>query len=422
MTIPNEMTTIPSIKHFIDFIHRIPKQNTISFLHTELGKKGVRVVYEKADNYDENKPKYKRIILGTFIRSCSFEFPGVIISPDPDGIFQVIAVPPPPPITRYQTKHMISEVNRCSVMVDGKLVPNIIKANDGTTITLYHFRGEWCISTHRGYNVTNSRATPDKTYKQLLDDVLEEYEEFSYDKLNTDYSYTIGFCHSNFHPFQATIDPTRKPSVKAWFIQSSNLIKFSDARPFVKYDENIGLPLQEKIKTNDINDLFISAKNAYRDFVQTKKVNYGYLLRAGHYQYLIESSLLENIRTLFYSNKFNKLDSIFNKKQYIAVYSFLSADKYETFLNLFPDYTSEFKKLEKVVDDVVNTMVKIASIHNFVPENSRNVVINEFYVKVNETITLSKMKPDDAKGVIYTIIYDAKNTNMIYQLYYGMKD
>lgn len=411
------MSTETLSKKFSTFIKNIPKTNTLAYLYNELGKRGVRVVYDKADNFNKNEPEFKRIILGTFVRSCSFEFPGTIISQNPDGIYQAISVPSPPPHTKYTMKHLASSAEQKFVK-DGKQLFTAKKAQDGTTVSLYYFEGQWCVSTYRGFDVTNSYATKEKTYKQLLDEVFNNYPKFSYESLNTSCSYTIGFSHSDFHPFLSTVNPTQQPSTSAWFIQSSNLENFNNGKSFINYDENIGLPFQDTV-TKSLSELINTSKNAYNTFVKTKEVNYGYLIRVGYRQYLIESTLLENIRTLFYSNKFNKLDPSFDKRKYIIVYSFLSAEKYTVFLNLFPQYTDEFKSLRKKIDNVIELMVKISNIKNYVPHSLYETIVNEYYHTVGKTITLSKMNPDDVRGILYSIIYDTKNTNFVYQLSYS---
>jgi hypothetical protein len=249
--------------------------------------------------------------------------------------------------------------------------------------------------------------------------VLSVYEDFSYEKLNKNCSYTIGFSHSDFHPFQGTVNPTRKPFVEAWFIQSSNLTKFNNGKPFIKFNENIGLPLQKSIKVDDIKKLCVSATNAYQNYINTGETNYGYLLLYKHRYYLIESTLMESIRILFYLDKFNKLDTGIDKRKYIIVNSFLSANKYEMFLKIAPIYKSEFTFLNSEVAKIIDLLVKITFNKNFIPQTLYETVINEFHKYITQSITLDTRKVESVKSIICTFLYDQKNTNMVYRLTYG---
>jgi hypothetical protein len=392
------------IQQFKDFVKTIPSKDTLTYLHDELGKKGVKVIYEKSENFNPNKPVYQRLMFGTFKRSCSFDFPGIIMTAEGPK-YKAISVPPPPPVTQYQSKVLYTNFD--------KNLP-ITKANDGTTVTLYYFKSKWIISTHRGFEVNAYICASKKTYQDIIDDVLKQYPSFSYDKLDTTKCYTFGFNHSDFHPFMEGKIIEQKeeasPIVKAWFIQSVDLNKFNNADPlYMSYDEDIGIPFQETVKFQSIKQLFNAANNAYNNYVKTGTANYGYLIRAGMKNYLVESTLLKNIRHIFYSNKFNKLDK-FDKRKYIVVNSFIDSYKHSIFKTLFPQYNAEFDMMEKKMDELVSSIINISK-DGASPKNNVEIVAHELYKQI---------KPQDVKveNLIYSAVYDTKHTALIYKLVY----
>lgn len=402
-----------SFQKFNDFVKTIPENNTLKYLYDTLGKVGVRVVYEKAANFDPDKPVYTRLMLGTFKRCCQFDFPGVILNQTNDNKFKTLSVPPSPPVIQYQSKFLYRHFGKDT---------NIIKANDGTTVTLYHFNNKWVISTHRGFDVNTYNWIAQKTYQDVIDEVLSAYPEFSYDKLDIRKCYTLGFNHSDFHPFRENNQlKDSKPEVRAWFIQSVDLNKFDESDPScISFNENIGIPIQESVKFSHLKQLFHSANNAYKKYVNDKEVNYGYLIRIGLKQFLVESTLLKHIRYIFYSNKFNKLDNVFDKRKYIIVNSFLDANKHTVFKTLFPQYTEQFDMLDKHMDNLVKSIVAVtkASKENkkIEPKTIVEVVAKELYDQITKNITLSKLGENEIINLIYSYIYDTKFTDLVYKL------
>lgn len=413
-----------SIQQFNDFVQTIPDTDTINHLHDVLGKAGVKVVYEKSANFDQNNPVYTRLMFGTFKRSSPFEFPGIIMGQKEDekNKFEAISVPPSPPVTQYKSAFLYKHFGRDT---------SIIKANDGTTVTLYYFGSKWVISTHRGFEVNSYRCIEQKTYQDLVDDVLAAYPDFSYDKLDTNKCYTFGFNHSDFHPFMENRENLKiskelkekhsKPDVRAWFIQSVDLVKFNSSDPsYVSYDENIGLPAQESIKFINLKQLFQSANNAYTEYIKNGSINYGYLIRIGIKHFLVESTLLRNIRHIFYSNKFNNINEEFNKRKYIIINSFLDSEKHTVFRKLFPQYASQFDIMEQKMDDIVNAILKINKYSvedkKVEPKDIVSVVAKELYGQITKTITLHNRKEEEVTTLLYEYIYNTKYTNLVYRL------
>ena len=116
--------------------------------------------------------------------------------------------------------------------------------DDGTTINLYYNR-KWIISSKHGYAINNYICAGNKTYQDILTEVLSLYPEFSLMTLNKNKCYTIGFRHSDFHPFTEGLECENYGS-RAWFIQSIDMKLFSENNmSCISYEENIGLPYQK---------------------------------------------------------------------------------------------------------------------------------------------------------------------------------
>lgn len=404
-----------SIKEFNDLVNNIPDVNTLGFLIEEFNKKGVKVSYEKAEGFSPSNPVYSRFTFGTLSRSRLFDFTGIVMVPDGSNSLKAISVPPPPPITVFKSKFLHQNFRNEDT--------TITKVNDGTTITLYYFNNKWVISTHRGFEVNSYKWVAKKTYQDIVDDVLNNYPKFSYDNLDKSKSYTIGFNHSDFHPFREGKEVLEKPNVSAWFIQSSDLNKFNASdKSYVSYDEDIGIPFQEKSVFHSLKALFQSANNAYKDYAKNGNIDYGYLIRVESKQYLVESTLLSNIRHIFYSNKFNYLDDVIDKNKYIIVNSFLDARRYGVFRVLFPQYDGEFKSLEKKMDDLMDSIMKIINIYEnkekFEPVNIVDVVAKELYEQFSKTINIKDQTKDALIDLVYAFIYDTKFTGLVYKLNY----
>jgi hypothetical protein len=389
----------------------VPVQDTVPYLFSTLGKKGVKVVYEKSEKHTEEMPVYDRLMFGTFKRSCAFDFPGIVVDCNKGN--RAISVPPAPPITKYKKAALQTHLKNA----------NIIKAHDGTTVTLYYYNGKWVISTHRGYEVNSYIWFGTKTYEDVLGDVLGNCPGFSYDRLDKTKCYSIGFKHSDYHPFWEGVESKDEttPSTSVWFIRSVDLDKFNeDGNGYVSYDEDIGLPVQTRLRFRNVDGMINSAANAYNNFKTRGVVSYGYLVCFGDRNYLIESTLLRNIRQIFYTNRFNMLDEEFDRKTYIVVNAFLDAEKHDIFKTLFPQYMPMFKKLEDKTEVLVKTLVKIIEASRtpdkFVTKSMDDIVAMGLYERLNKIMTIKIYEKKAIINLIYTFICDVKYTNMFYTL------
>ena len=383
----------------INNINSFPRGvDAVEYLKNLYCRLGVRVNYEKSD-----KPGiYNRIMLSTFKRSCSFKYSGTILGYNVDEKkYVIVSVPHPPPSTQFKISYIQRKIDSCST----------IQVQDGTTVTLYYYNGDWKIGTHRGIDVGDIKWFNGKSYKQVLNDVLGTYD-FKYSDLDTNKCYTIGFKHDSFHMFLEGKDTVRR----AWFICSVDIIKFCQGdSSYISYDEDIGIPIQEMKQTEDIKELVDRASTAYDTYIKSGEVNYGYILKIGRQHYLIESSLLANIRQIFYSNKFRELKVSIDKVKYITVYSFLSKKHYDIFRGLFPQYAGDMTELDKIVVGLAECVMSIAdgrTPNNLLPDG----IMEEAQRIYNELSKKIRIDSKHGRHLIYSYLYDVRHTDMLYRL------
>lgn len=150
------------------------------------------------------------------------------------------------PSRAFAPRPAAREVNRglAAPGPDGKISTghyDIIQVSDGTVVNLYCWKHPakgliWCLASSNGYDVSQLKWMGEKTYAELVFDLLSEYpgmvEEsgltllrdhlcegdvrLNFTKLDSSRCYTIGFRHPNFHPMGK--DPSG-----IWNIQSADL-------------------------------------------------------------------------------------------------------------------------------------------------------------------------------------------------------
>jgi hypothetical protein len=396
-----------SLKQFNNFINNVPAKGTVDFLHKKLGSQGVKVIHEKAPNFNDDTPKYARFMFTSFNRNNNFKYPGIVIS---DG--KVVSVPQPPPCTKYSSKDLSNMLQQSN--------PNVYKARDGTIVTLYWYKSKWVIGTTRGYEVNDYKWMDTSTYQDTLDNVLSAHPDFSYDKLEKNKCYTIGFTHSDFHPFAYT---DRKSHQSAWFVRSVDLDKFNNSDgTYISYEEDIGLPLQQRVKFGTVGKMFSEAKNAYKVFKTTGKTHFGHLVVTKEKCFLVESTLLRNIRQTFYNNKFSKVPKRFNRQRFIVVDSFLDPAKHQMFQTLFPHHSEQFIKLEETVDLLVEKLTHIVTLTNskkkFVPVTDLDTCAVKLHKSITQELTINLYKKQDISNLLYTFVYDNQHARTVYDLAY----
>lgn len=241
---------------------------------------------------------------------------------------------------------------------------DILRIDDGTVINLYYWIDSWRISTARSYDLTDKKWSS-MTYREIVKDILGEQENTFYDTLDKEKCYTFGIKHKDLHPF---LEGKDEPVNKIWFIQSVDLNECSISYDF-KNDLGISESKYSDIKPKNIKELFPLLKNSLNNFIYKKndtEINYGYILRSKDPKktgensiVLLESSLLQNIRKLFYHSSFNKVSKErgYDRIKYILINSYLDVNKNYLFKLLFPQYLHLFVIFDNITNDLVNNII-----------------------------------------------------------------
>lgn len=293
---------------------------------------------------------------------------------------------------------------------------DLYMVNDGTTLNIYYdenylhytieenpddlddvkkvyHKGRWMYATK---NAVDAKDMPWRgyTYHEVLEDVLKKYPEFSLDKLDKKKSYTIGFTHPAYHPFNqpaewrtgstGSTDNTATFHKEAWFIQSTNVESGESL-----HDEDIGLPLQKKhdIKefiTDDsdpgacLQNILNRAHNSMEEFTRGVRMNIisenykppptflGIFLRSRDENItkqfsdvLIESSLWVAIRQAIYQKPYTPNKELREKQEYnfknftyVILDAYLNIHKNKEFITLFPQFRHYYDKLDEATNTV----------------------------------------------------------------------
>lgn len=251
-------------------------------------------------------------------------------------------------------------------------VYDIYKVEDGTVFSLYWWEpsNKWVISTTRSYEI-NDKKWGSLTYTEIIKYILEKLghdDKKFYNSLDKSHSYTFGFKHPNMHPFHEG----KEPIYKLWFIQSSNLETY---KVNYKFPNEFGINCQVKYETKveDISELFSQLHSSLDTYIEEGEVNYGFMLRSRNIDepneysnIMLESSLLQRIRLLYYHSNFNfaAQEMQYDRESYIIVYSYLDINRHLLFRKLFPQYNSKFYKLDEITSDLTKDILNIVKNKN----------------------------------------------------------
>lgn len=244
---------------------------------------------------------------------------------------------------------------------------NIYNAEDGTCINLYYYNNKWCISTARGYEM-NDLKWESKTYQELITECLATinltFETFTA-ALDTNHCYSFGFKHKDFHRFI--------PVNRMWFIQSVNLDAESDSYMTVSYTTPVEAIVNQTLHIGDVSalkDLYRIAANSLDTYIENKDLPpcFGFILRSvntdvtgAHSDLFIESSLMRQIRQIWYGNQMNKecVSNQWSKEIAVTLNAYLDGNMHENFLHLFPQYQDNFNYYNILIQVLVTQMLDV---------------------------------------------------------------
>lgn len=216
----------------------------------------------------------------------------------------------------------------------------IYRIQDGTTINMYYdtYENDWIIATRRSFDMRNTEWRG-LTYSQAFYEVAPGIKE----TLDKTKCYTLGFRHPVYHPF--------KPSLEMWWIQSVNL---STRETDQSINTQIVVP-QEQYDV--IQPICQGALEAYLANPADQPI-LGFIIRTKTKSYLMESSLMTQIKNLVYNssssthtnNKNNKqVAQLFKNMDYVILENYLDFRRRDIFINLFPQFSPNFETLEQIL-------------------------------------------------------------------------
>jgi hypothetical protein len=339
-----------------------PELKNNKFAHVA-GQKLSRILLSTNKRYGDLSSDLMRQLNGVI-----FQYPG----------WKVLCVPAPMLNTVY------SKVDLARDLSNYHIYPVI----DGTVVTLYWYEPEasWRLSTTNGYDVTNFKWLSNKTYMEAINELAAAYPDFSLEKLDHGYCYTIGFRHHDFQPL--LMDPQR-----LWFIQACNtaamnvttvranisdlishpsqiasIVKNSSPVLTITTMVNIGLPVQtpmafaaELAADAVVNNLIMKNATSIEEFTKRGDVkpspHYGFVLRpksgAIVGDILLESALLQMIKKTLYNFPKKRFDSetqlnFINRMEYAKLRAYLSVRTKYQFLTLYPQF-EVFNKVASII-------------------------------------------------------------------------
>lgn len=246
---------------------------------------------------------------------------------------------------------------------------DILYMEDGTVINLYWWQpmNEWRISTNKSYDITDQKWVSN-TYREVLHIILGENVIKFYELLDKTRTYTFGIKYDDAHPFRDN-DIIKN---KIWFIQSVNLYTLEKTFDF-KNDINIH---NQKFVENDFNikNIHTNLYHALDNYIKTRKNPlFGYILRSKNYDItqtysnvFLESTLLQKIRHMCYHMSLVNISKNmnYNKNLFIIINAYLNINTRDVFITLFPHFTQTFIKLDSIIDNLSEQIVKYSKNQN----------------------------------------------------------
>ena len=223
----------------------------------------------------------------------------------------------------------------------------IYDIRDGTIVTLYWYNGVPCLSSTNGYDVSNHCRVGDVTYMAALRDAAG----INLDALDRNYSYTMGFRHSAYHPL------ADKKLPKIW------LVRVTDLATGLPVDVDIGIPTQSPtvlITANPAQAISDLNKYALDQYLRTGTAHYGFILRSvgKSSDFILKSQLLRKLETLFYDNPRNSsVLTPANHEKYFALRAFLRYNDRAIYTQLFPQFDHYHKSFTTVFTNLTSRVV-----------------------------------------------------------------
>lgn len=408
-----------------------------------------RQLYNDAERPEETRvifysDKFKSDFKNPITKECN----GVVFGYNPKNKmkWRVIAYPPEcfnmnPLSIQKMNKYYLSNAYQ------------IYESLDGTMLTLYYYKGEWRMSSYKGYDVTILPFCNEKSYMDVfLELTKQKYPTFSFDRLQKNKSYTICLRYHPYHIFDEHLGMETSIEVNSYImlIQSVDLSKerqqVFDIRP--QYNDDIGLPVQTPVSYNEktITNLFNYAKQSYSKYERdirmngylTKKPLYGFILRSKNIEHeyrniYIESSLMKFIRLALYNPKKNAKTNN-HDIPFLQISTILNRSNYQKYYMIFRQFSNEYDILLKLLKEIIPEVLykHISSTHyisiqelyeeykQYFPDLDRfKSLISTIVYDMNQDKLILKSDNENCKSIIYDYIHSMKYNNVVHSLLYG---
>ena len=289
-------------------------------------------------------------------------------------------------------------------------------------------RRGWKLSSSNGFSVGNYNWLSNISYEEALFELLERYPAFSFQKLRKDWSYTLGFRHHQFHPYER--DPER-----VWFVQACDLkqtnnvvfvncnaAEFMSGKKFsplpvirINYTLDIGLPIQQPI-TIDAKTMRELNESSVTRIVNNSTPHYGFFLREknGDGDIICDSELLKLLRGLFYN--FPKKANITseNRMWFAITRAYLSVKHKYPFITIFPQFEEYYKQLDVIFNQLVNHCHSLA-VGKRTPDSPEHIANLAKYFAGKLQQSSVSVNNAHGWGIVQDVIIDSKNHEMLFE-------
>lgn len=371
----------------------------IDDIRSDLGPRGIQVSYEptikteKSGRYVISTRRYKKV--ANFNDKLTRQCGGVVVEYNTN---KILAFPPKPCNPRRNFKNV--DLTQYDVY----------QINDGTTVTLYHYDDKWQVSSLNGYSVGALVWAGTKTFKQVLTECLATCADFSWDRLDTNKCYTVGFRHPEYHPFN--------PNKKVWFIQSVDLSSQNVDEFIPNYEDDIGIPFQTKVDMT-IKTLIENVQNAGFNYIRDGTIDMGYILRPNSdndiEHILLESSLLKYIKKFVYNDRSGRLNpreenyvGANNRMIYIALKSYLDVNDHYVFKSLFSQHVDLYDLFNEFIEKLMDALLGEENEYT----KFATTVMRPYLIKEHKL----KPRPDMRRSILKDFLIDGVFLDEYYNL------
>ena len=279
---------------------------------------------------------------------------------------------------------------------------SVVKARDGTTITIYNFNGTYHISTGRSSDITHYYWNGNKTFAQMFYESAQSNSDFikSTNLCLTDtgnikwnippnYCVTLGFRHQNIH--QNKNDPNN-----VWLIRCYDKDKHEDIK-----HPNLSSLVENEYEEEDLTWQKLIQKCNRPQKTDQYENFYGYILVAKPHltdppisidleRVFIPSTLYQTLQHFFYSFHKNLADSLDHQNRYIySIFRNILLSN-QNFLKLLYELDLSYEvKVQKYENFINMVATKVCSRFQDLESNKDNIY-DEFITEI-----MNKLKKDE---------------------------